>query len=109
MNQSEDSQQFMTPIVIVMVFALYAAIYSANNPDGPLAVWCSFIPFTSPTVSMVRLPLGAPVWQTVLSLVVLYTSALTLIWMAGKIYRVGILMYGKKPSFSEMIKWMRYK
>lgn len=108
-NQSEDSQQFMTPIVIVMVFALYAAIYSANNPDGPLAVWCSFIPFTSPTVSMVRLPLGAPVWQTVLSLVVLYASALTLIWMAGKIYRVGILMYGKKPSFSEMIKWMRYK
>lgn len=108
-NQSEDSQQFMTPIVIVMVFALYAAIYSANNPDGPLAVWCSFIPFTSPTVSMVRLPLGAPAWQTVLSLVVLYVSAFALIWMAGKIYRVGILMYGKKPSLSEMIKWMRYK
>ena len=108
-NQSEDSQQFMTPIVIVLVFALYAAMYSADNPDGPLAVWCSFIPFTSPIVSMVRLPLGAPVWHIVLSLVVLYASALALIWMAGKIYRVGILMYGKKPSIGEMIKWMRYK
>lgn len=108
-NQSEDSQQFMTPIVIVLVFALYAAIYSADNPDGPLAVWCSFIPFTSPIVSMVRLPLGAPAWHIVLSLVVLYASALALIWMAGKIYRVGILMYGKKPSIGEMIKWMRYK
>ena len=67
------------------------------------------IPFTSPVVSMVRVSLDAPGWQTALSLVILYASAFTLIWLAGKIYRVGILMYGKKPSLKEMIKWISYK
>ena len=108
-NEAEDSQQFMTPIIFLLVFALYAAIYSAENADGPLAVWCSMIPFTSPVVSMVRVSLDAPGWQTALSLVILYASAFTLIWLAGKIYRVGILMYGKKPSLKEMIKWISYK
>ena len=108
-NETEDSQQFMTPIVFLLIFALYAAIYSAENVDGPLAVWCSMIPFTSPIVSMVRVSLDAPLWQTTVSLVILYASAFTLIWLAGKIYRVGILMYGKKPSLKEMIKWISYK
>lgn len=108
-NEAEDSQQFMTPIVFLLIFALYAAIYSADNPDGPLAVWCSMIPFTSPIVSMVRVSLDAPMWQTILSLVILYASAFILIWLSGKIYRVGILMYGKKPSIKEMIKWITYK
>lgn len=108
-NEAEDSQQFMTPIVFLLIFALYAAIYSAENADGPLAVWCSMIPFTSPIVSMVRVALDAPTWQTVLSLIILYASAFTFIWLAGKIYRVGILMYGKKPSLKEMIKWISYK
>lgn len=108
-NEAEDSQQFMTPIVFLLIFALYAAIYSAENADGPLAVWCSMIPFTSPIVSMVRVSLDAPVWQTTISLIILYASAFFLIWIAGKIYRVGILMYGKKPSLKEMMKWISYK
>lgn len=108
-NEQEDSQQFMLPVTLLMVFAMYAAIASADNPDGPLAVWCSMIPFTSPVVMMVRLSFDAPVWQLVLSLAILYGSALGLIWAAGKIYRVGILMYGKKPSLKEMCRWMFYK
>lgn len=108
-NEAEDSQQFMTPIVFLLIFALYASIYSAENPDGPLAVWCSMIPFTSPIVSMVRIALDAPTWQTIVSICILYISAFALIWVSGKIYRVGILMYGKKPSIKEMIKWISYK
>ena len=108
-NAMEDSQQFMTPIMILMIFSLYAGIYSGDNPDGPLAFWCSLIPFTSPIVMMVRVPLDAPTWQIILSLCLLYASALALIWISGKIYRVGILMYGKKPTLKEMIKWISYK
>ena len=108
-NGQEDSQQFMMPIIFLLIFALYAGIYSTENPDGPLAIWCSMIPFTSPIVMMVRLPFDVPVWEVVLSVVILYVAALGMIWMAGKIYRVGILMYGKKPSFKEMIRWITYK
>ena len=108
-NETEDSQQFMMPIVMLMIFGLYAGIYSAENPDGPLAFWCSMIPFTSPIVSMIRVALDAPTWQIVVSLCILYISAFALIWVAGKIYRVGILMYGKKPSVKEMLKWITYK
>ena len=67
------------------------------------------IPFTSPIVMMVRLPFDVPVWETMLSVVILYVAAFGMIWIAGKIYRVGILMYGKKPSFKEMIRWTTYK
>ena len=108
-NGQEDSQQFMMPIVLLLIFALYAGIYSSDNPDGPLAIWCSMIPFTSPIVMMVRLPFDVPVWETMLSVVILYVAAFGMIWIAGKIYRVGILMYGKKPSFKEMIRWITYK
>ena len=108
-NGQEDSQQFMTPIIVLLIFALYAGIYSTDNPDGPLAFWCSMIPFTSPIVMMVRLPFDVPLWETLLSVVILYASAFGMIWTAGKIYRVGILMYGKKPSFKEMIRWVTYK
>lgn len=108
-NEQEDSQQFMLPVTLLLVFAMYAAIASADNPDGPLAVWCSMIPLTSPVVMMVRLSFDAPMWQLVLSLCILYGTALGLIWTAGKIYRVGILMYGKKPSLKEMFRWILYK
>lgn len=109
LEQQEDSQQFMTPIVLLMVFSLYAGIYSINNPDGPLAFWGSMIPFTSPIVMMVRLPFDIPFWQLMLSLVILFVTALTIVWFSARIYRVGILMYGKKPSIREMMKWLRYK
>ena len=108
-NEAEDSQQFMTPIIILLIFALYAALYGAENPEGPLAFWCSMIPFTAPIVTMVRIPLDVPMWQNILSLVILYISAFGFVWISGKIYRVGILMYGKKPTFKEMMKWLTYK
>ena len=108
-DNEEDTQQFMTPITILMLFAFYAGFYSINNPDGPLAFWCSLIPITSPIVMMVRLPFGVPLWEKLLSVVLLYGSFILTSIMAAKIYRVGILMYGKKPSFKELIKWMKYK
>ena len=108
-DNEEDTQQFMTPITILMLFAFYAGFYSINNPDGPLAFWCSLIPITSPIVMMVRLPFGVPVWEKLLSVVLLYGSFILTSIMAAKIYRVGILMYGKKPSLKELAKWMRYK
>lgn len=109
LEQQEDSQQFMTPIMLLMVFSLYAGIYSMNNPDGPLAFWCSMIPFTSPIVMMVRLPFDIPFWQLGLSIALLFITAIVIVGFSAKIYRVGILMYGKKPSIKEMIKWIKYK
>lgn len=108
-DNESDTQQFMVPITFIIIFALYAGIFSAENPDGPLAMWCSMIPFTSPIVMMVRIPFGVSAWELALSMVILYGSAIGLAWVAGRIYRVGILMYGKKPSYKEMIKWIRYK
>lgn len=108
-NSQEDSSQFMMPMIIVMVFALYAAMGSMENTDGPLAFWASLFPLTSPVVMMVRLPFGVPLWQELLSLGLLYGTAILFVWISARIYRVGILMYGKKPTLKEMIKWMRYK
>lgn len=108
-DSQEDTQQFMAPVTIFMVFALYAGIYSMENPDGPLAFWCSMIPFTSPIVMMVRIPFEIPLWEKLLSVSLLYASAIGIVWLSAKIYRVGILMYGKKPSIKEMVKWIKYK
>jgi ABC-2 type transport system permease protein len=108
-SQQEDTQQFMTPIMIFVVFALYAGIYSIENPDGPLAFWCSLIPFTSPMVMMVRLPFEIPLWEKLLSILLLYITAFGIVWLSAKIYRIGILMYGKKPSLKEILKWIQYK
>lgn len=108
-DSQEDTQQFMAPVMIFMVFALYAGIYSMENPDGPLAFWCSMIPFTSPIVMMVRIPFEIPLWEKLLSISLLYVSAIGIVWLSAKIYRVGILMYGKKPSIKEMVKWIKYK
>ncbi|MDR0749812.1 MAG: ABC transporter permease [Tannerellaceae bacterium] len=107
-NQQEDSNQFIAPVMVFMIFALYAGIYSIDNPDGPLAFWCSMIPFTSPVVMMVRLPYDVPVWELLVSVALLFATAMALTWLSAKIYRVGILMYGKKPSIKEMIKWVKY-
>lgn len=108
-NEQEDTSQFVIPVTIIMVFALYAAIYSIENTDGPLAFWTSLFPLTSPIVMMTRLPFGVPLWQEALSVVLLYATAFLMVWLGGRIYRVGILMYGKKPSLKEIFKWMRYK
>jgi len=108
-NNQEDSSQFMSPIIALMVFSLYAGMYSMNNPDGPLAFWCSIIPLTSPIVMMTRMPFDVPLWEKLISLTLLYGTAILMTWFSGKIYRVGILMYGKKPSVKELIKWIKYK
>ena len=107
-DNESDTSQFMTPITLVVLFALYAGMYSAENPDGPLAFWCSMIPFTSPIVMMVRVPFDVPVWQLGLSLGLLALTIVGTIWLSAKIYRVGILMYGKKPTVKEIIKWIKY-
>ena len=104
----EDAQQFMTPMMVILIFAVYAGVYSVQNPDGPLAFWCSLIPFTSPIVMMVRIPYEIPFWQILLSLALLFSSAILSVWISSKIYRVGILMYGKKPGFKEISRWIKY-
>jgi len=107
-DNETDTQQFSLPIMLPIIFAIYAGIFSAQNPDGPLAFWCSMIPFTSPIVMMVRLPFDVPVWQIVLSISILILSFVGTTWMAAKIYRTGILMYGKKVTWKELWKWLRY-
>lgn len=108
-DNAQDTQQFVMPVTLIFIFALYAGIYSIQNPDGPLAFWCSLIPLTSPIVMMVRIPFGVPAWQVILSIVILYVSIILVVKFAAKIYRVGILMYGKKPNIKEIIKWFSYK
>lgn len=108
-SQQEDASQFTMPLILLMLFGLYAAMYSVENTDGPLAFWASMFPLTSPIVMMVRIPFGVPLWQELLSLALLFGTALLFVWLGAKIYRVGILMYGKKPSLKEIARWVRYK
>jgi len=108
-DNQEDSQQFVLPLTIPVLFALYAGMYSAQNPDGPLAFWCSMFPLTSPIVMMVRIPFGVPLWELLVSFGLLVVTFLLVVKMAAKIYRTGILMYGKKVTYKELIKWLRYK
>lgn len=108
-DNQEDAQQFTLPLTLPVLFALYAGMASANNPDGPLAFWCSIIPFTSPIVMMVRIPFGVPFWQLALSFGLLVVTFLLTTLMAAKIYRTGILMYGKKVTYKELWKWLTYK
>lgn len=106
-DQASDASQFTTPIILIMVVALYAGIACVENPNGPMAMWCSMIPFTSPIVMMVRLPYDVPLWQLALSIVLLFATAAAMVWLAARIYRTGILLYGKKTSFKEILRWMK--
>jgi ABC-2 type transport system permease protein len=107
-DNETDNNQFSFPVMIPIIFAIYAGIFAAENPEGPLAFWCSMIPFTSPIVMMVRLPFDVPAWELALSISILILSFVGTTWMAGKIYRTGILMYGKKITWGEMWKWLKY-
>ena len=107
-NNQEDTQQYMMPLTVLILFAFYAGFYSSQNPDGPLAFWTSLIPLTSPIVMMTRLPFGVPWWELLLSIALLALTVILIIALAAKIYRVGILMYGKKPTYKELIKWFKY-
>jgi len=108
-DSEEDTSQFMTPVTLLIMFAFFAGFYSVSNPDGPLAFWTSLIPFTSPIVMMVRIPFGIPLWEKLLSLALLYGTFILISIFSAKVYRVGILMYGKKPTLKEMMKWVKYK
>lgn len=103
----QDAQQLQTPVTIPIILAIILAMSVFNDPDSSLAFWGSVIPFTSPVVMMARIPFGIATWQIILSLVVLYASVAGMAWAAGKIYRVGIFMHGKKPSFKELLSWIR--
>jgi len=104
-----DSQQFVLPITIPLILAFILIQPVMENPDGILAFWMSIIPFTSPVIMMVRLPFGVANWELALSMVVLVLSFVLTTHLAGKIYRTGILMYGKKTSYKELWKWLTYK
>lgn len=108
-DNNTDSQQFTLPITVPLIIAMIAAIYIVNAPDKPLALWLSMIPFTSPVVMMVRIPFGVPVIQIVASVAILIVTFVLMTWLAAKIYRTGILMYGKKLSYKEIFKWIKYK
>ena len=103
----QDANQLQTPITVPIILALIMAMSVFNDPDSSLAFWGSIIPFTSPVVMMARIPFGIPTWEIILSLVLLYLSVAAMAWIAGKIYRVGVFMHGKKPTFKELLSWIR--
>jgi len=107
-ENNTDSQQFTLPVTVPLIIGMLAAVYIVNNPDGHLALWLSMIPFTSPIVMMVRIPFGVPLWQVAVSALILLGTFIGMTWVAAKIYRTGILMYGKKLSYKEIFKWLKY-
>lgn len=107
-DNETDSQQFTLPISIPIMIAMFVAIQATHSPNSALAVWCSYIPFTSPIVMLVRVPYDVAWWEIAISMFILYLSFIGTTWLSGKIYRTGILMYGKKPSWKEIWKWIKY-
>jgi ABC-2 type transport system permease protein len=107
-DNETETQQFMLPVTIPIILALMVAMGTMQNPESSLSFWCSIIPFTSPIVMVARLPFGVPYWQIAVSMVLMVITFMAFVWMAAKIYRTGILMYGKKTSWKEMWKWLRY-
>ncbi|MGD1945671.1 MAG: ABC transporter permease [Croceivirga sp.] len=113
-DNETDTQQFIFPIILPLMLAIYVGFFSVfSNPHGPIAIGFSLFPLTSPIVMLMRLPGGigeggVPVWQLLLSIVLLILTFLAIVWLASKIYRVGILMYGKKPTYKELYKWLKY-
>jgi ABC-2 type transport system permease protein len=108
-DSEADSQQFITPVMIPLMVGYFIATKTIMDPDSSAVFWGSIIPFTSPIVMMSRITNGVPMWELVLSLSILFVSFVFTTWLAGKIYRTGILMYGKKTSWREIGKWLFYK
>jgi ABC-2 type transport system permease protein len=108
-DNETDTQQFMLPILMPLILAVYIGIFTViEDPHGTISTIFSFIPFTSPVVMLMRIPFGVPLWQQGLSFLLLVGTFMFTVWFAAKIYKVGILMYGKKPTYKELIKWIRY-
>lgn len=108
-DNETDTQQFMFPVTIPIIFSFTMAQVVIQNPEGSLAYWLSIIPFTSPIIMMVRLPFGVPISEVITSMLLLVAGFVATTWFAAKIYRTGILMYGKKTTYKELWKWIRYK
>ena len=109
-DSETDTQQFQLPITIPLILGLFIMMHTFQHPDSSLSVWASMIPFTSPMVMLARLPFGGvPLWQLVVSILLLFATFLAVVYFSAKIYKVGILMYGKKVTWKELWKWMRYK
>lgn len=108
-DSEADSQQFMMPITIPLIFSFVVAQVVMENPDGPMAFWLSMFPLTSPIIMMVRIPFGVEIWELLLSMTLLILGFIGATWVAAKIYRTGILMYGKKITYKELWKWLFYK
>jgi len=108
-DNETDTQQFMIPILIPLILAIYVGVFTViEDPHGTISTVFSFIPFTSPVVMLMRIPFGVPIWQQVVSFLILIATFIVTVWFAAKIYRVGILMYGKKPTYKELFKWLKY-
>ena len=105
----QDASQLTSFAVFPIIFGLIFAMVAATDPMGSVAFWMSMFPLTSPMVMVARIPFGIPAWEIALSLVLLAIGFIAMVWLAGKIYRVGIFMYGKKPSIKELIRWVNYK
>jgi ABC-2 type transport system permease protein len=108
-DNETDSQQFLLPIIMPLILGVYIGIFTVmNDPHGTIATVFSMIPLTSPIVMMMRIPFGVPWWQILLSIAILFGTFFLVVWFASKIYRIGILMYGKKPTWKELYKWLKY-
>ena len=108
-DNETDSQQFMLPVLMPLIIGVYVGAFTVvEDPHGTISTVFSFIPFTSPVVMLMRIPFGVPIWQQLLSLAILLVTFIFTVWFAAKIYRIGILMYGKKPTYKELYKWLKY-
>ncbi len=105
----QDASQLSSIATVPVIIGIVMSMSVVQDPESTVAIWVSMIPFTSPMAMMSRLPFGIPMWQILTSLVILYLSFMGLIWLSAKIYRVGIFMYGKKPTLAELLRWARYK
>jgi ABC-2 type transport system permease protein len=108
-DNETDTQQFMMPIIMPLILAIYVGFFTViENPHGMVSQVFSYIPFTSPVVMLMRIPFGVPIWQQLVSVFILFGTFYVTVIFAAKIYRVGILMYGKKPTYKELYKWLKY-
>lgn len=107
-DNEADTQQLILPVTLPLIIGLFIMIHTFQYPDSSLSFWGSMIPFTSPMVMMARVPFGVPMWELALSITLLIATFLFMTYVSSKIYRVGILMYGKKATWKDLIKWLKY-
>ena len=108
-DNETDSQQFLFPVIMPLIIGVYIGVFTVGeDPHGTISTVFSYIPFTSPVVMLMRIPFGVSIWEQLLSLTILFVTFIFTVWFAAKIYRVGILMYGKKPTYKDLYKWLKY-